>query len=70
MRYNRGDLNATLRAALAATGRPGALVPQYVYATGNGYIVSLCPPPAQQAYYRVLPTRIVLCEPGRAGGQP
>jgi hypothetical protein len=49
MRYNRGDISDTMRAAIALSKKQRPAV--YVYATGCGFLISKARPPFAQAHY-------------------
>lgn len=51
MRYNRSDINATIRAAQAASKRDGLIY--FVYATAPGYGIYKFPPAFYQGYYAI-----------------
>jgi hypothetical protein len=51
MRYQRGDINDTMRVAMITSSRNRKAV--YVYATACGYLISPKPPAFAQAHYIV-----------------
>ena len=51
MKYNRADINDTLRKAKAVSLKIHK--PQYVYATACGYLIDNNPPAFAQAHYLV-----------------
>lgn len=56
--YNRGDLEATLRAALEMERRTGATF--YVFATALGFGIHRNPPAFRQGFYTVKAGRVKL----------
>ena len=51
MKYNRGNINDTLRVAKIVLGRDNKA--RYVFATANGFLIDRNPPPFAQAHYIV-----------------
>lgn len=49
IKYDRGDINSTMRAALKVS----EYAEVYVYATAYGYIITDTRPPYGQPYYKV-----------------
>ncbi len=66
MRYNRADLDDTMRVARLVTKRDGGR--RFVYATACGYIISQTAPPCTQNYYRISPDKVELCQLESRGG--
>ena len=54
MKYNRADINSTLRAAKYTAQQWQRTV--YVYAVLCGFTVTYDKPPLSQSYYEILPT--------------
>lgn len=55
VRYNRGDLNSTVKAAQKTVGKK----PLYIFATAGGYTISKSKPPITQGYFLVKPDKTV-----------
>ena len=55
-RYDKGDLESTMRAAVKCVGDS----PLYVFATAYGYTIESEPPIARRQHYRVNPDRTVV----------
>ena len=51
MKYNRDNINDTLRVAKIASCRDNK--PRYVYSTGLGFLIDKKPPAFAQAYYLI-----------------
>lgn len=51
MKYNRGDINDTLRVAKIVSQRDNRA--RYVFATAGGFLIDRNPPPFAQAHYIV-----------------
>ena len=66
MRYNRANLDETMRAAQWVAARDGHT--RFVYATAYGFTISMTSPPAIQRYYRISQGKIELC--GRESPTP
>jgi len=49
MRYQRADINDTLRVAKIVSGRDNKV--RYVFATACGFLIDKNPPPFAQAHY-------------------
>jgi len=56
MRYNRGDINDTLRVASISSVKNNRV--KYVFATGCGFLIDNNPPVFTQAFYIVNRTHI------------
>ena len=51
MKYNRSDINDTLRTATIVSNRDNK--PRFVYATGCGFLIDKKPPVFSQKHYRI-----------------
>ena len=53
IRYNRGDIASTMRAAISLSHSNQYII--YVFGSALGYTISQSPPPFNQDYYKVRP---------------
>lgn len=51
MKYNRADINDTLRIAVKSSNKTNK--PCFVYATGCGFLIDKNPPSFAQQHYRI-----------------
>ena len=51
MKYNRGNIEDTLRVARIVSGKDNK--PRFVFATAYGFVIDKNPPPVCQQHYRI-----------------